>query len=432
MRFGMSIKDVRRANRHAGDASALRMMNIAAVLHLLYSAQQTPATSSETTGDHRFTVTEIARATGVSRPTAEDAVDALIAEGWLAEGAPTVKHGRRQAGRPARRIWFDSQAGCVVGVDFAPHWVRALIADLAGTIIGQAYYPVTEKAPATDRVAAARTAIGEALRLAGREHSQILAAAAATVGIARADGQIVRSILSHLVGQNLAEMLGEFLPVPVQVVNDMRAAVLAEYWVGAAAGSSSAVYLHAGLRLGTAYLIDGVSPLGFNGAAGEIPPDSGNRLIDAHRELVSFTGVNIDSLTPEEIRGIDPQTVFEDAARGVEGARQAVIAFAEALAAAIEGLVITVDPEVVVVGGGAVVAGAVVSEAVQSRLAGVCLFEPRVALSPLGESAAAIGAVRLALDKVEHMLFANPSARRQDTKLVKDITPAQNIEEEVG
>nr|WP_165397257.1 ROK family transcriptional regulator [Microterricola gilva] len=380
-------------------------------MRLLYTAQVNAA--DDGCGDGRYTVTEIAQAVGISRPTAEDVVDALIAQGWLAEAAPNPGDGRRQAGRPARTIWFDAQAGCVVGVDLGPHWVRALVSDLVGSVIGSAEYPVAEGATARERIAAARTAITEALHLAGREFGQVLAAAAATVGIAQADGRIVRSTVPQLMGHNISEMLGEFLPVPVQIANDMRAAALAEFWKGAAAGSGSAVYLHVGRRLGSAYLIDGISPLGHHGAAGEIPPQSGHRLIDAYRKLVSFTGVDVDSLSQERMLGIDPLTVFEAAQRGEADAGQAVADFADEFASGIEGLVITVDPEVVVVGGGVVVAGDIAADAIRMRLAQVCVFEPRVALSPLGESAAAMGALRLALNELEEMLFSNPFAHTQ-------------------
>lgn len=411
----MSVKGVRKGAGHAGDSSTLRKLNVAAVLRLLYEAQAKAEVDAG--GDGRYTVTEIAQAAGISRPTVEDVVDALIAQGWLAEAAPNTADGRRQAGRPARTIWFDAQAGCVVGVDLGPHSVRALVADLAGNVIGRADYPVGEGATAEERIAAARTAVTEALRLAGREFGQVLAAAAATVGIARADGQVVRSTVPQLMGHNISEMLGAFLPVPVQVANDMRAAALAEHWVGAAAGSRSAVYLHVGRRLGSAYLIDGISPLGHHGAAGEIPPESGHRLVDAYRKLVSFTGVDVDSLSRDRMLGIDPLTVFEAAQRGEADARQAVADFADEFAAAIAGLVITVDPEVVVVGGGVIVAGDIAAEAIRSRLARVCVFEPRVAVSSLGESAAAMGAVHLALNEVEEMLFSNPFARTHAVEL---------------
>ncbi|MFE6736581.1 ROK family protein [Microbacterium sp. NPDC057650] len=391
-------------------------MNVAAVLRLLHGAQGSAAPEPDVEGADRYTVTEIAQAAGISRPTAEDVVDALIGQGWLAEAAPKPGRGRRAAGRPARTIWFDSQAGCVLGVDLAPHWVRALVSDLSGRMIGRADYPVAGGATAEERIAAARTAITEALRLAGRESSQILAASAATVGIAQADGTVVRSTIPQLMGHNLADMLGEFLPVRVHIANDMRAAVLGEYWVGAAVGCSSAVYLHVGRRLGSAYLIDGVSPLGHHGAAGEIPPESGRRLVDAYRKLVSFTGVSVDDLPREEMLAVDPLTVFEAAQRGEIRARRAVTEFADEFAAGVEGLIITVDPEVVVVGGGVVAAGDIAVDAIRSRLAPVAVFEPRVVASPLGESAAAIGAVRLALDEFEKNLFANPFADAQTLK----------------
>src|SRR6185312_15781 len=174
MRFLMSVKDVHVLAGHSGDPSTLRKLNVAAVLRLLYAARA----DAEGDGDGRYTVTEIAQAVGISRPTAEDVVDALIAHRWLAEAAPKAGDGRRRAGRPARKIWFDAQAGCVVGIDLGPYSVRALVADLAGKVIGRAEYPMAEGVTAAEYVAAARTAVAEALRLAGRELGQVLAAAA--------------------------------------------------------------------------------------------------------------------------------------------------------------------------------------------------------------------------------------------------------------
>jgi predicted NBD/HSP70 family sugar kinase len=407
----------------SGDPSVLRRLNIAAVLRYLYAAQGGAESGSEHAGigdNEGYTITEISRAAGISRPTAEDAVDTLIEEGWLVEVFPDPSipptTGRRPAGRPARRIRFDSMAGCVVGVDIAPHWVRALVADLAGNIIGRADYPVSGAALVASRIAAAHTAITEALRLADFDAADILAAAATTAGIVRADGHVVRSVIQDFTGRNLSKLLGPRIPVPISFANDMRASVLAEHWVGAAVGCSSAVYLHAGRRLGSAFLIDGTSPLGFHGGAGEIPPQSGERLVKAYRKLVSFTGVRLDGLTVEEILAIDPRTVFEAAHRGDDPGKRAVTEFADEFAQAVEGLVITVDPEVVVVGGGIITAGDIAAEAIHSRLAEVCVFEPRVVVSPLGETAAAMGAVRLALNEVEASLFANPKHPRLTAK----------------
>lgn len=421
-----SLQEPRTGTGRAGDPSVLRRINTAAVLRNLYGAQRLEASGTEeayvsgdteagVTGDNGFTVTEIARGAGISRPTAEEAVDALIEQGWLEEISPhpslSPATGRRRAGRPARRIRFRSRAGCVLGVDIAPHWVRAIVADLAGTVIGRADYPVARSAIVADRVAAAHTAITEALRLADCDATSILAATASTVGIVRADGFVVRSIIEDLTGCNVADLLAPSIPVPIQVANDMRASVLAEHWVGAAIGCSSAVYLHAGRRLGSAYLIDGTSPLGIHGTAGEVPPQAGLRLIEAYRRLVTFTGVDLTELTDNEMLAIDPRAVFEAARHGDDTASRAVIEFAEEFAGAMEGLVITVDPEVVIVGGGIIVAGEMAADAISSRFAEVCMFEPRVVVSTLGETAAAMGAVRLSLNEVEASLFANPTAR---------------------
>ncbi|MEV1169269.1 hypothetical protein [Nonomuraea sp. NPDC049784] len=66
---------------------------------------------------------------------------------------------------------------------------------------------------------------------------------------------------------------------------------------------------------------------------------------------------------------------------------------------------LTMDPELVVLGGGLLGAGELLAAPLREELAELCLFPVRVETSELGGESVALGAVRLALDHVEHAIF---------------------------
>ncbi|WP_432000603.1 hypothetical protein [Streptomyces sioyaensis] len=73
-----------------------------------------------------MTLTEIAKAVGISRPTVEDVVEALLGQGWLDELQPTAA-GTRSAGRPARRFTLRGGRAPVRGCPAPPGaWRRGV------------------------------------------------------------------------------------------------------------------------------------------------------------------------------------------------------------------------------------------------------------------------------------------------------------------
>lgn len=146
-----------------GDPSLLRRINSAVVLHALRAA----APSSPPT------LTDLVKATGLSRPTVEGVVEGLIDSGLVAEASAEEGVARRQ-GRPARRFRFRAEAGHLLGVEIGPHRVAALLSDLSGRVTGSAAAEVTETASADERLERLRATVADLLRRAdvqiGRAH----------------------------------------------------------------------------------------------------------------------------------------------------------------------------------------------------------------------------------------------------------------------
>ncbi|MFR9797809.1 ROK family transcriptional regulator [Streptomyces sp. MS06] len=384
---------------NGGDPSLLRRINSAVVLHALR------ATDSAT-------LTEIARVTGLSRPTVEGVTEDLIGAGLVVEKAAEEGAARRQ-GRPARRFRFRAEAGHLLGLEIGAHRVAALLADLDGRVVGAQARDVQETAEADERLERLRGAVAELLRRAGVPRGSLRAVGVATPGIVEADGTVrLGTALPEWTGLRLGERLSRSFRCPVLVENDANAAAVAEHWKGAATESDDVVFVLAGLSPGAGALIGGRLHRGFGGAAGEI-----GALHLLGREATPET---LLSTTDEPLHPLDEQAVaqvFTEARRGDRRARAAVHRFIQRLVHDVAALVLAFDPELVVVGGWAAGLDDVL-EPLRSELARYCLRPPQVALSMLGEAAVATGAVRLALDHVEEQLFAvegTVTARRRGT-----------------
>ncbi|MFC7718711.1 ROK family transcriptional regulator [Nonomuraea recticatena] len=228
----------------SGDASLLRRLNSAAILRIMRASEDA-------------TLTELARAARVSRPTAEGVVDDLLAEGWAEECVE--EQGDRQRGRPARRFRFRASAAHVVGVSIGHSGVRATVSDLNGGLVSVRRRRLAPDTAAPDRLAATVEQVWLAAADAEIAVGDLVAVGVGTTGVVDGEGRVVKSIaLPCWTGLHLQAELGARLPVPVVVENDMRLAVLAEHWRGAAQGRSNVVYLFTGNRIGMGLLIGGV------------------------------------------------------------------------------------------------------------------------------------------------------------------------------
>ena len=370
-----------------GDPSLLRRINSAVVLHALRATDCA-------------TLTEIARVTGLSRPTVEGVVEGLIEAGLVVERAADEGIARRQ-GRPARRFRFRAEAGHLLGLEIGPHRVAALLSDLDGRVLGRQAKEVTEAASADERLDRLRGTVAELLRRCGVPRDSLRAVGVGTPGIVAADGTVrLSTALPQWTGLNLGERLSRSFKCPVLVENDANAAAVAEHWKGAADETDDVVFVLAGLSPGAGALIGGRLHRGCGGAAGEI-----GALHLLGREATPET---LLSTTDEPLHPLDEQAVAQVFALAREGdlrARAAVERFIQRLVHDVAALVLALDPELVVVGGWAAGLDGVL-EPLRRELARYCLRPPRVALSALGEAAVATGALRLALDHVEEQLFA--------------------------
>ncbi|MBB5856047.1 ROK family protein [Amycolatopsis umgeniensis] len=300
-----------------------------------------------------LTLAELVKASEVSRPTVEEIAADLGGQG-LVEEVPLSPDAPRPVGRPAKRYRFRPEAGHVAGLEVGTHKALCLVADLRGDVVGRARAELTPEMERPDRLGVARRVLGDAIE----GHANLRVLGIGTTGVV-SDGKVVNSErLPGWAGLDLpAEFGGGYA---VLAGNDTKLATLAEHWRGAAHGIDDVVYVRAGRTVSLGLLLGGKLHDGHHGAAGEIG-------------VLRRVGW---SASPGRLL--------------------------ELLAAT----VLTVDPQLVVIGGGFARAGELLTAPLRTELSRLSLFPVRVETSILGDDSVALGAVRLALSRVERELFS--------------------------
>jgi predicted NBD/HSP70 family sugar kinase len=403
-----------------GDLSRLRQLNAVAVLRELRAAQP-------------LTLTELSKRTGLSRASTEDVARDLRGRGWLAEVAPAAG----SVGRPARRYRFNAGAGRLLGVDVGGHKVLAVVTDLDGEVLNQVRIEVPAEAGRRERLAAVDHCVAKILAGAGlgtaagrgdgvgaggtaagrggvgsETGPRIWATGVATTGLVDGTGKVMLSdSLPEWTGVDLASHVRRLVPGPVRVENDCKLAALAETWRGVARYAKDVVFLLAGLRTGAGLIIDGKLHRGFANWSGEIgalpaagwlqAPTHLHTWLDSTTAASSTIAAGHSPTPPAPDGPAGFERVFVAARAGETDAVRAVEAYVRDLAIGASALVLTLDPQLVVIGGGFSRSADVMVEPLRRELDRWCLRTPEIRVSAFADEGVALGAVRLALDEVE-------------------------------
>ena len=179
-------------------------------------------------------------------------------------------------------------------------------------------------------------------------------------GIIDSEGGLCKTTGALELGEDfpLVQELQVRCGVPVTIVNDAKAAALAEAAWGSLAGCCSGVVIVLGTGIGGALLLDGKVLPGRHFAAGEFS----TICLDHHHDDIAHTwcGLNGSSkliTTAAYAKGVDPasingEDVFRWVNEGDEAACMALDSFTLTLAGMIRNLQLIFDPERFAIGGG--------------------------------------------------------------------------------
>jgi predicted NBD/HSP70 family sugar kinase len=366
---------------------------------------------------HQLSRSELVSRTGLARATVSSISYELI-NGNLVRENTAVDTGGSRTGRPPQVLSLVPEAGYALGLDIAHDHVRAILTNLVGTVC----WDQTRPLPVDDEP---ERALGTAVRLiegaladVGVPRERILGLGAGFACPVDKDGRRLHAegIMPGWVGvRPVEELTRRTGGLPVQIINDANAGVLAERRFGAARGCDDVLYLRLSSGIGAGAICDGRMLLGHGGIAGELghvvvePRGTlcrcGNRGCletiaspPAVAELLSRSwGRRIGAADlPELLRTADRGT-----ARAVEDAGDAV---GRVLAIS----VMMLNPECIVVGGELAAAGETLFEPMRRVIARntmVCHTESlRIVASELGDSAGVRGAAALVLERAPEAL----------------------------
>ncbi|MFC9331242.1 ROK family protein [Kitasatospora sp. NPDC057015] len=364
------------ADLTGGDLGLLRRLNTRTVLSVLRRSGSP------------MTLSQLSQAAALSRQTVDAITAELCDSGWVAELAP-----EKALGRPARRFRFRAERGHVLGIDLGVHSNYLLLADLDGATVGSRRLEVAPNLGKDERLHELRVAVAAFVE-EFPVHLEVLCAG--VPGIIH-EGDVRLSVpIPEWSGLHLADAMRGWFDCPVFVENDANCAAVAEHWRGAAKATGTFIHLISGYRSGAGLMLDGRLYRGRGGAAGEIGALS----------LVGWEGPEMAELQAAP----DVEKLFADAAAGDVRALKTIDRFAMRLSQGAAAMVLTVNPDLLVIGGGMSLAGEQLLGPVRGHLARMCLDPPDVVVSTLGMEAVALGAVCLALEQVDALLFQAPAA----------------------
>jgi glucokinase len=226
--------------------------------------------------------------------------------------------------------------------------------------------------------------------------------------------------LPELGGTPLAKSLEEKLGIDVILENDANAAAIGEHWIGSSSEFSSSIFVTLGTGVGGGIIIHGKPLRGPDGTAGEIGhicveplgPPCGCGSNGCLEQFSSASAVvrMANELRPEypdsKLAGdedFDALNVFQ---LGIAGDRLCVEVFRRAgvyLGIALAGLINVLNPEVIVIGGGAAGGWDLFIGAAREEIRKRAFREPaeraRIVRASLGSDAGIVGAAYLAFAK---------------------------------
>ena len=309
-----------------------------------------------------------------------------------------------------------SSESLVFAVDLGGTHLRVALVDDTGRILQQ----LKQETPKGD---SANCIIGALARAAEAWHAlkpKVIATSIMVPGAVDSNKAVVLQApnLPSLIDFPLKAELERQLGWPVYLENDANAAAVGEMWLGAARGCRDVVSVTLGTGVGGGVILDGKLWRGSHGSAGEIghttvDPFGGLKckcgntgcleLYASATAIVRMTKEKLSSFPQSELKtdGLTAERVYEAGRNGDELARMVFQRFGMYLGIGLANLINFIDPEIIVIAGGAVngwdLFAAEMYREVEERAFSATAQQVRIAKAECGDNAGLLGAARLAL-----------------------------------
>ncbi|MEV6926377.1 ROK family transcriptional regulator [Dactylosporangium sp. NPDC051485] len=365
---------------------------------------------------------EIAELTGLTPQTVSGIVRRLIDEGIVREDGARSSSG----GKPRTVLRINADAGRAVGLHFDPAGLACVVVDLLGRPLVTARRPTPSAIDPAEVTAAMAALVDEVLAEAGVGRDRVLGVGLATPGpIDQSLGEVISPPqLSDWTRVPLKQMVANATGLPVTLDNDATAAAIGERWAGAGRGVANFAYFFLGTGVGGGLVLGHQVHRGGSMNAAEFGHTSvtqsgpscycGNRgcleslinpaalVADAHRLLAAGRESALAKAFRRGPSTVDHTALCRAAAAGDALAVEVIGRAAEHLATVAVNVVNIVDVELIILGGHGIRHveshfREAVTRALGERAIARRIRQVDVALSPLGDDAAAVGGATLVL-----------------------------------
>jgi glucokinase len=231
-------------------------------------------------------------------------------------------------------------------------------------------------------------------------------------GLAYANGDVWAPNIRGWKRMPLGDRLRKRFGLPVIVESDRNAFVVGEAWKGAARGSKNVIFVAVGTGIGAGILVDGRLLRGHGELAGCVgwlavrdeflPQYAKMGCLESHAG-----GIGIGMAASRQLRrNVTAQEVAQLAIHGDKWAQEILQKAGCYLGLALANLVSTLNPEIIVLGGGVLESGDLVLKTARQTMKRwsqpLAIKQTRLVRSRLGCAASLLGIAKLALENCEN------------------------------
>ncbi|NLM33921.1 MAG: ROK family protein [Clostridiales bacterium] len=315
------------------------------------------------------------------------------------------------------------QRNYVIGIDLGGTKIKGALADLEGNILSSHTVPTNAFEGEEAVLGRINGVIGKVLEDAGKSVDEIKAIGIGSPGpLDSQKGIIIKTPNLPFVNFNLVGEIKKVYDLPVYLENDANVAAIAEYMFGAGKGTRNMVYVTVSTGVGGGAVINGKLYKGSTSNALEIGhttllPDGPRCNCGNYGCLEAFSsGTAIARQAREALEAgletslsqydkVTSYEVYVEAQKGDKVSKDILEKSFTYLGIGIANIVVSFDPEMIVIGGGVSKMGSVmfdkVNEVVQERALKAIAEKCKIVPAGLGEDTGVMGAVALAITEAE-------------------------------
>ena len=240
--------------QNSADQAMVRELNISLVLRLIHN--EAPISRAQ-----------IAQKTGLNKSTVSSLVETLLKLKLIHETGINSTG----AGRPARLLEIDENAGGIVGVQFGVDHITVALSDFSGKTLWSRNKATDMQDEKEKTLLQTLELVHEAIAISKKKNLDVLGIGIATPGTVNIDeGLLIFAPNLQWHNVPLRNFFKEHTDINVFVENDANAAAIAEKLFGVASESEDFVFIFAGVGIGCGLFLDGNLYRGNIGYAGEV------------------------------------------------------------------------------------------------------------------------------------------------------------------